>query len=231
MLESLGIIDWNPNIWHLVLRLVIAGVSGFVIGLERRARAKGAGIRTHTLLCCAAALFMIISKYGFHELAGMPGVNVDVTRVASNIITGLSFLGAGMLFYKRDSLKSLTTAVGVCFTVAIGMAYGAGMLIMGIVGTILVVVIQLFLHLNVKLFKSKHTTEIRVQFVVDDEYIEEFKKKYSVDHFHKFRTNRYDNELIADVTFYTHVRITSEELFAKMSKDEKIKYFEKLEEY
>ena len=81
------------------------------------------------------------------------------------------------------------------------------------------------------MFKSKQTTEIRVQFIVDEDYIEEFKKKYEVKHFNKFRTNRYDNELIADVVFYTHAKITSEELFAKMSKDEKIKFFEKVEEY
>ncbi len=224
------VIDFVPDVWQLILRLVIAAVAGFLLGLERRARAKDAGIRTQTVLCVTAALLMIISKYAFAELINVEGISVDPTRVASTIITGLSFLGAGMLFYKRESIKSLTTAVGICLNVAIGMCFGAGMFVIGVVALVLALLIQLFLRAPFKAFSSKKVTEVRVQFVVTEDYIDEFKKKYNVEHFVQFRTVREGEQMIADVAFYIYKKITSEELFAKMSKDNNIRYFEKMEE-
>lgn len=227
--DTMTVIDAVPDVWKLVVRLLLAAVAGFLIGLERTARAKDAGVRTQTILCVTSALMMIISKYAFADL--MPaGVTYDSSRVASTVITGLSFVGAGMLFYKRESLKSLTTAVGICLNVAIGMAFGAGMFVMGGVATVMTLLIQLFLHAPIKSFKTKKYVEIRVQFVITDGYIEEFKKKYNVEHFVQFRTTRSGDIMIADITFYSYETITSEELFAKMSKDENIRYFEKVQE-
>lgn len=227
--DTMTVIDAVPEVWRLVVRLCLAGLAGFLIGLERTARAKDAGVRTQTILCITSALLMIVSKYAFAELVAA-GVSYDSSRVASSIITGLSFVGAGMLFYKRESLKSLTTAVGICLNVAIGMAFGAGMLILGGVATIMTLLIQLFMHAPVKTFKTRKYVEIRVQFIITDGYIEEFKKKYNVEHFIQFRTVRHDEQMVADVVYYSYKEITSEELFAMMSKDQNIKYFEKIQE-
>lgn len=228
--ETIGVVDWVPQIWHLVIRLLFATVAGFMIGLERRSRAKDAGVKTMTVLCITACLLMIVSKYAFVEMIGLVGIDIDPTRIASTIITGLSFIGAGILLYKRESIKNLSTAVTICLNVAIGMAFGSGMLVMGSIVTILVLLIQVFLHTPFRMFKTKKVVEIRVQFIATEEYIEEFKKKYNVNHFVQFRTTREKDHLMADAAFYCYNKITSEELFASMSKDEKIKYFEKVEE-
>ena len=230
IIDSIGIIDLFPDVWHLIVRLVLAAIAGFLIGLERRSRAKDAGVKTMTVLCVTSALLMIISKYAFVEMVGILGVEIDPTRIASTIITGLSFVGAGILLYKRESIKNLSTAVAICLNVAIGMAFGAGMLIIGAVATVMGLLIQLFLHTPLNLFKTKKVVEIRVQFVATEAYIEEFKKKYNVEHFVHFKTMREKNCLIADAAFYCYKKVTSEELFASMSKDENIKFFEKVEE-
>ncbi len=226
---KLGIIDWNIEVWHFIVRLLLAALAGYLIGLERMYRAKEAGVRTQTILCVTSCLLMIISKYAFYEL--LPeGISYDSSRVASTVISGLSFLGAGMLFFKRESLRGLTTAAGICLTASIGMAFGAGMIVTGAVATVLTLLIQLFMHAPLKAFTSKHMVEIRVQFEITDGYIETFKSSYHVDHFTKFKTTREGDKMIADVLFYTANRVRSEELFDKMSKDSNITYFEKVEE-
>lgn len=228
--SRLQVLDWNPGVWKLIVRLLLAALAGFLLGLERSSRAKDAGVRTQTMICVTGALLTIISKYAFYEMLGIEGVEHDVSRVASTIITGLSFLGAGMLLFKRTSVKGLTTASCICMNVAIGMAFGSGMLVIGGVATIIALAIQLLLHTKFKIFKSKKEIEIRVQFEISDGYIEEFKQKYNVEHFVQFKTTRSEDKMIANVAFYKYNKITSEELFSSMSKDPNILSFEKEEE-
>ncbi|MBE5735664.1 MAG: MgtC/SapB family protein [Clostridiales bacterium] len=224
---ELPVLDWVPEVWKLVIRLLLAGFAGFLLGLERGKRAKDAGVRTQTILCLTSALLMIISKYGFGELFDQ-GIQYDPARIASNIITGLTFLGAGMILYKRESFKSLTTAAGLCANVAIGMAFGGGMIVLGVIATIAILFVQLLLH-N-KAFSSKKVIEVHAKFEVKAGYIEEFKQRYKVEHFVHFRTAREKECMIADVTFYCYNKISSEELFDSMSQDKNIISFEKVEE-
>lgn len=136
-----------------VARILIAAVCGALIGTERKARLKDAGIRTHLVVALGSALFMIVSKYGFDDLL-LDGseyifngnVKLDPSRIASSIVSGIGFLGAGTIFVRRSSINGLTTAAGLWSTSAVGMAIGAGMYVIGLSGTFLLVFFQWFLH-------------------------------------------------------------------------------------
>jgi putative Mg2+ transporter-C (MgtC) family protein len=106
--------------------LALAFVLSSLIGLEREWRQKSAGLRTHTLVGLGAALFVIISKYGFSDVLG-PRVILDPSRVAAQIVTGIGFIGGGLIFVRGDAVRGLTTAAIVWVTAAIGMACGAGL--------------------------------------------------------------------------------------------------------
>ncbi len=131
----------------LVIRIVLAGVCGGIIGVERTLRQKDAGFRTHIVVAMGAALMIIISKYGFFDLVGLDDtLRIDASRVASNIITGISFLGAGMIFVKGTSIKGLTTAAGIWVTAAVGMAMGAGLYAVSIIAVLLLLLVQIVFH-------------------------------------------------------------------------------------
>ena len=145
-----------------VYRLIIAGLCGVLIGWERRHRSKEAGVRTHCIVACASALMMIVSKYGFFDLldSGLfPGteVKLDPSRMAQGIVTGIGFLGAGMIFINKNVVKGLTTAAGIWATSGIGMAIGAGMYFVGLSMTALLLFIQYALRTPLFVF---HTAKI-----------------------------------------------------------------------
>ena len=104
-----------------MFRLVVALLLGGVIGLEREYRSKDAGFRTHFLVAVGAALFTIISQYGFDDQVK------DSSRVAAQIVSGIGFLGAGLIVLQKNAVRGLTTAAGLWVTAAIGMACGVGM--------------------------------------------------------------------------------------------------------
>ncbi|MFQ9490102.1 MAG: MgtC/SapB family protein [Bilophila wadsworthia] len=106
-------------------RILIAGICGGLIGYERNNRLKEAGIRTHLIVALAAALIMVVSKYGFSDVTTLKGVALDPSRIAAQIVTGVGFLGAGMIFVRNQTISGLTTA-GVWATAGIGMTIGAG---------------------------------------------------------------------------------------------------------
>ena len=119
---------------HLIIRMLVALFLGGLIGYERELRAKGAGVRTHVLVALGAALFMIISQNGF---AGAE--RFDAARVAAGVVTGIGFLGGGIIM-KKNHVSGLTTAAGLWVTGAIGMASGCGMFLMAGVCTALVLI-------------------------------------------------------------------------------------------
>ena len=121
------------------IRILLAGICGAVIGFERRKRFKDAGIRTHLILAIGCAMIMIVSKYAFSDI-----LDYDAARIASNVVSGVGFLGAGVIFVKSGSVRGLTTAAGIWTTAAIGMAIGAGFYLLGISVSILLVLLQFF---------------------------------------------------------------------------------------
>ena len=133
-------------------RLALACVLGALIGIERSKRFKEAGVRTHIIVCCGAALFMIVSKYGFADLSFAGGAyfngtrGADPARVAAQVVSGISFLCAGVIFKNEGLVKGLTTAAGLWFTAGLGLAVGSGMIFLGIIATVLISATQYFMH-------------------------------------------------------------------------------------
>jgi putative Mg2+ transporter-C (MgtC) family protein len=119
--------------WVQVGELGVAFLLAALIGLERELRQKSAGLRTLTIVGFASALFIQISKYGFFDVLG-PNVTLDPSRVAAQVVSGLGFIGGGLVFVRRDAVRGLTTAAVVWLTAAVGMAAGAGLpLLAGVV--------------------------------------------------------------------------------------------------
>lgn len=114
----------------LILRLMLAGFLGGLIGAEREYRAKVAGTRTHMLVAIGAALMLIVSRYGFDS-------HGDPSRVAAQIVSGIGFIGAGAIMVQRHAVHGLTTAAGIWVAAGIGMSIAAGLYAVGIASTIL----------------------------------------------------------------------------------------------
>ena len=148
MLEYIGLMQPWGELLSWCIRLLLACLCGAAIGFERSKRFKEAGIRTHIIVCVGAALAMIISKYGFEDLGGiLDGSRTsDPARVAAQVVTGISFLGAGVIFKNGGTIKGLTTAACLWATASIGLAVGAGMIAIGIFATVLVTAVQILLH-------------------------------------------------------------------------------------
>ncbi len=121
--------------WTQIGELGLAFVLSALIGLEREVRQKSAGVRTHTLVGFAAALIVIVSKYGFTDVVSYDRVILDPSRVAAQIVSGIGFIGGGLIFVRRDAVKGLTTAAVVWLTAAVGMAAGAGLPLLAILVT------------------------------------------------------------------------------------------------
>ena len=123
-----------------ILRILVAAILGGIIGLEREFRAKDAGFRTHFLVGLGSALFMIMSQYGYDDILSRLGssASVDPSRVASQVVTGIGFIGAGTIIFQKHVVRGLTTAAGLWVTAAIGLTCGSGMFMLAATATILV---------------------------------------------------------------------------------------------
>ena len=131
--------------WRQAAELGVALVLSGAIGLEREVRQKDAGLRTHILVGVGAALFMLISKYGFTDVLESKLVVLDPSRMAAQIVSGIGFLGAGLIFVRRDAVRGLTTAASIWVTAAVGSAAGAGLLILAAEATGIYFVVTLVL--------------------------------------------------------------------------------------
>lgn len=173
---------------ELLLRIIISVFCGYFIGHERTNQGKHAGVRTHSIVAVASCLMMIVSQYGFENFfntAMYPGVEMrlDPSRVAAQIVSGIGFLGAGMIYVHKNTVTGLTTAAGIWATAGIGMAVGGGMYFIGITSTAVIVLVQLLMHKNSKLFHFQ--LEDTLQFVVEDKrenisYLLELLEEYEI---------------------------------------------------
>lgn len=172
------------DIWfqlEFLLRLVVAGICGCLIGYERKNRLKEAGMRTHIIVALGAALIMIISKYGFLDILNSGG-SYDSTRIASQIVSGIGFLGAGMIFVRRQAVSGLTTAAGVWTTAGIGMAIGARLYFIGIATTVLILIVQVLLHREYRWFHIPMAEQISITFSESADSISFIQEKFSASH-------------------------------------------------
>lgn len=144
---------YNSNLLYII-RIIIAIICGFAIGIERDYKNKNAGTKTHCIVALGACLCMILSAYGFPNYQG------DPNRMAAQVVSGIGFLGAGIIFVRRErNISGLTTAAGIWTTAIISMAIGAGMILLGVLCTLLIISLQWFLSkLKFKFFE--HSEEV-----------------------------------------------------------------------
>ena len=147
------------------INILIAALLGGAIGLERAYRAKEAGFRTHFLVALGAALFMILSAHGFDGVLVTDNHRLDVSRIAAQVVSGIGFIGAGTIIFQRHAVRGLTTAAGLWVTAAIGMAAGAGLLLLASSTTLLVLLCLEAQNLLLRRFGHRH---LDVTFAADN---------------------------------------------------------------
>ena len=134
--------------WNFILRLLIAGLLGGLIGFEREFRAKEAGLRTHFLVALGSALFMLISQYAFTG-------RFDAARVAAQVVSGIGFIGAGVIIFQKNVVRGITTAAGLWVAAAIGLACGSGMYVVAIAATLLAIICLETMHIITRRYGEK----------------------------------------------------------------------------
>jgi len=124
------------NDLDMILRLLLSLALGSIIGFQREREGKEAGLRTHVLICVGSALFTVVSIFAFGE---------DQARIASGIVAGIGFIGAGTIL-KRETgaVKGLTTAASIWITAAIGLAAGSGLLLISLISTVIALVVLIY---------------------------------------------------------------------------------------
>lgn len=183
--------------------LLLSVLLGFVIGLERKMRSKEAGVRTHTIVCFGAALMTIISKY-----IG----NGDPGRIAAQIVTGIGFLGAGMIVYKQHEVKGLTTAAGVWATAGIGMACGSELWLVAIAATVMMIAVQFIFHTNVRIFRNKRSYSVKIEFYQTGEENLKIKEIFGTDRFNHLVIKRENGTVVYSATLNTEKEFSSSKL-------------------
>lgn len=223
----------NMITYEFVLRLFVAAILGGVIGLEREYRAKEAGFRTHFLVALGSGLFMILSQFGFDDvLRHYEQVSLDPSRIASQVVTGIGFIGAGTIIFQKHVVRGLTTAAGLWVTSAIGMTAGAGMYVLSIATTVLVLLCLEALYFILQHFGTRNITvtfstpkEENIQLVLqrlrDKEIIidsyEMKRKDTSSGHYYvvtmemKFKRKRYKNHLLNFMAEFENVTVETME--------------------
>ncbi|MGN6292738.1 MAG: MgtC/SapB family protein [Chitinophagaceae bacterium] len=154
------------DIKEITIRLLVAVVLGGLIGWERERKEGAAGLRTHMLVCIASSLIMIVSTFGFKDVIGHPGISLDPSRIAAQVISGVGFLGAGtILFLKPQIVKGLTTAAGLWSVAGIGLAVGGGLYAAAIITTVVVLIIlALIKPLEQRMFRNNRDHTINLSF-------------------------------------------------------------------
>ncbi len=196
---------------RILLDLLLSVLLGFFIGLERKFRFKEAGIRTHTVVCLGAALMMVVSKYAF-------GSEADSARVAAQIVSGVGFLGAGMIVYKKHEVHGLTTAAGVWATAGVGMACGGRMYILAAGATAIIILFQCIFHLRFRLFRTKRTYSVNIEFVQTNDENMIIKEIFGTDRFNHLVIRREGGQVIYTATLNTSKEFSSTFLKEIMTK-------------
>ena len=194
-----------PEWVECILRLLLAIGLGFVIGVERQLRLRVAGIRTHAIVSAGACLFVIVSIYGFKDFTS------DAARIAAQIVSGIGFIGAGMILHRQNAVHGLTSAAGIWLTAAIGMSAGAGLYIVSSCATAIIILVQLFMHLPLKLFKEKHFSEVRINFKnPEGQSANTIKALFEINKFDEFKADRREDEIVYTAIVKTKKQIDDE---------------------
>ena len=153
------------NLVSICLRIVLSLIIGGILGLERGRKNRPAGFRTYILVCLGSTLVMMTNQYICEVFE-----SGDPSRLGAQVISGIGFLGAGMIYFNgRHSVKGLTTAAGIWATSGIGLAIGAGMYAMGIATSLLILVMQFLLHKNIKFLQTPNEEQLSIVIPDDKE--------------------------------------------------------------
>ncbi len=210
-------LDW-------LLRILVAALCGTAIGYERATQRKSAGIRTHMVVAVASALFMLVSKYGFFDLLSLHDISLDPSRIAAQIVTGISFIGAGTILVRREKISGLTTAAGVWATAAIGMAVGAGMYVIGIVSTVFLFIIQIIFHDDTIILHVRFNVQIEANNHPD--ILNELKKELSLNEVEQISIKIIDvtsEHIVVNVDGVIRNRKDENDIILALEKDQNIR--------
>lgn len=210
---------------YYLLNILLAVVLGFAIGYERKLRYKEAGIRTHTIVCAGSALIMVVSKYGFADI-----MEYDASRVAAQIVSGIGFLGAGIIIYRKHEIHGLTTAAGVWATAGVGMAAGAGLYLVALGAAVVLIGVQCLFHVRCKFFRTKKYFQIKICFVSDGEENGTIKELFQTDRFNRLVIERKDGETVYHATLNTDKEYSSQRLTEIMAQHPFIRSIERCDE-
>jgi len=205
--------------------LLLSIILGFAIGFERKIRNKEASVKTHTIVCFGACLMMIISRFGFGDS------DHDTSRIASQIVTGVGFLGAGMIVFRKNSgIHGLTTAAGVWATAGIGMACGSNLWYLAIGATILIIAAQVVLHIDKPFFQKKKFNTFNVVFIQDNDANLQIKELFNAEKFQNFTMEKHDGKIIINATIISEKTYSTVELTEIMNNNDFIISIERLQE-
>ena len=189
----------------MLLDILLAAFLGFLIGLERKMRMKEAGIRTHTIVCIGSALLMVVSIYGFSG-------DADASRIAAQIVSGIGFLGAGIIVYRQHEVKGLTTAAGIWASAGVGMACGASMYVVAVGATAILIGSQCIFRLKIPPFKSKKSFCIKIKFKQENEANRRIKEMFGVTRFNHLIIERHKDCIIYSAMLNTQKELSSTQL-------------------
>lgn len=209
------------NYIDFLCRILCAAFCGGLIGLERERRFKNAGLRTHIIVSMAAAVMMIISKYAFFDIVILTDykIQVDAARVAAGVVQAIGFLGAGIIFVRKESVVGLTTAAGLWATVGIGLALGAGFYTLGIAATLLILGMQALLHFKHSRSHSQNagsiTCDVEKHNMKPSEVPAKLKELGAIVKSMSIKKTAQGREIVASVVF--EEKLTIEEICEKTS--------------
>lgn len=205
---------------ELIFRIFLAGVLGAVIGYERKNRDKSAGTRTHAMVCLGAALLMVISKYCFPDVA-----DYDASRVASQIVSGVGFLGTGMIFVKNSTVSGLTTAAGVWTTAGIGMAVGAGAYWIGIAAALIMIVMQILMHKMNPVFAENVRDNVKITTNQYEPVMKEIQDELNQKKIKllNYKLNKMETEVKLELLLAFPTKEAKEEFLFRWAKDDRIR--------
>ena len=206
---------------RLLLRIVLATFMGYLIGYERKNREKNAGMRTHAIVCMGSALIMIVSKYSFRDIP-----DYDASRVAAHIVSGIGFLGAGVIFIRNNAVSGLTTAAGIWATAGVGMAIGAGSCLLGVCSGVLIVITQMILHMTSFLTAEPYRGFLKVTTEDYEQVIEELRQRFRRDRIRevnvKITKNKAKDETKVEFDLLFPAQYEKNQLIYGLASDERI---------
>lgn len=174
-----------------ILRVLLGALFGLMLGIERSRRQKEAGMATHFVVGCASTLMTCVSLW-FKEVAELG----DGARIAAQIVSGVGFLGAGMIFFRRESLRGLTTAAGIWATAAIGMCTACGMYWAALCATTIIILVQIILHS--KHIKRNHLHLLLVKMEYSDDAKQKLMDYFGFETFHRFKVTSVNEKYVVD---------------------------------